>query len=122
MRSRLFGLLALAALIAIALPVIVIERLAVGARDDAALSATPLTVAQAVSAITDPVPAEDWVVKSARRRSGSDPDLMGPAGAALDVGSTLHWHSSRLQQGNGGNGLPDNGGTGAGGGWQVCFA
>lgn len=89
MRSRLFGLLALAALIAIALPVIVIERLAVGARDDAALSATPLTVAQAVSAITDPVPAEDWVVKSARRRSGSDPDLMGPAGAAL-VNAVAH--------------------------------
>ena len=47
-----------------------------------------------------------------------------PAGAALAAGQRLAWHSDGNAQGtypSGGNGLPYSD-SGAGGGWQVCFA
>ena len=44
-----------------------------------------------------------------------------PAGAALAAGQRLAWHSDDGYQGENGNGLPQSS-SGAGGGWQVCFA
>jgi hypothetical protein len=47
-----------------------------------------------------------------------------PAGVVLAAGDALSWFSNGAGQGNpsgGGNGLP-NSGSGAGGGWQICFA
>ena len=44
-----------------------------------------------------------------------------PAGAALAAGQRLAWHSDESFQGDNGNGLPQSR-SGAGGGWQVCFA
>ena len=63
-------------------------------------------------------------------QSGPYADGSCPAGALLASGQTLSWLSTSTGQGvysgnNGGqagDGLPHNGGTGAGGGWQICFA
>jgi hypothetical protein len=45
-----------------------------------------------------------------------------PAGVALATGDALSWTSSGSYQGSGGgNGLPFSS-SGAGGGWQICFA
>eukprot|EP01050_Picozoa_sp_SAG11_P027766 SAG11_NODE_7160_length_1185_cov_1.073665_1_plen_222_part_00 len=43
------------------------------------------------------------------------------AGAGLTPGQAIRWHSDGYDQGENGNGLPNNE-FGAGGGWQLCFA
>ena len=87
MRPRLLFLVVLVGLLTVGWHLLLLEYVTGGrsstvpAKSAEDSASQPMTVARAAAAILDPTPPERWVSESANRRT--EPDMMGPAGAAL---------------------------------------